>query len=125
MRLMNAMLCLATPVLMLGLTTCSDDAADTCVSLCEEQKDCPESEISDCDGYCKAATEYADTAGCGSQWEESLECMQDNVTCDDDNPAACSSQDSAFETCVTNYCASNQAYCATATADLLSYVDSD
>jgi len=79
---------------------------DDCKAACNVLTNCGLLHTSDCGTYC-AATVYSVTMnGCGSEFDAQNSCAKENMDCSM-AMTACSSQTTAFNKCVQDYCGSN------------------
>ena len=86
-------------VVLLGLSAVACGA--DCAQLCEDQQKCDGApKIDDCEKTCEDAEKDAEAAGCESQYEEALSCLDDQ---DDVCKAGegCKSENKALTECVT------------------------
>jgi len=88
-------------IVVLGLSAvgCGAD----CAALCEERKQCDgadeEDRDADCEKSCEEDEKHAEAAGCESQYEEALSCLDDHEdVCKAKD--ACASKDKALAECV-------------------------
>ncbi len=76
----------------------------TCISLCEQEKACPDtgtSETVDCNGTCRAFDNLARDGSCTSTWQDYVSCYSRAGAC-----AANPSCDvNALGVCIATYCA--------------------
>lgn len=84
-------------IILVALSTvaCGPD----CTALCEDAKECGDaSEELDCEERCEDNEKTAEAAGCETQYEDVLSCLDglDDV-CDDDG---CSSESKALQECM-------------------------
>lgn len=76
------------------------DVETGCIRMCEKANSCPDMEEQDCDGQCALITAVAEFAGCDTEWEDLVDCANENedLACDDDTDA-CDTEFEAFDSC--------------------------
>ena len=77
-----------------------DDDGPSCVSLCEDAKDCPGSDQTyDCGAGCREAENLVEEAGCSASYDTLLDCAGDaNDACNSD---ACAAESRALSDCLS------------------------
>jgi hypothetical protein len=79
--------------------------SDKCKSSCEDGKKCANASATekavDCGKFCDDIDNVSDAAGCNDQKDKLLDCEDGADAC---NSTSCSSQGTAWSTCVTTYC---------------------
>jgi hypothetical protein len=78
-----------------------------CHSACQQSNSCsPANGLLQCDSTCSAIDQQASVTGCGSEIEDWLDCVTQNV-CNTANQEACAPSLNARNTCVDAFCAKN------------------
>jgi hypothetical protein len=110
--LVRTLLTLALLFGSVGLYACGDDAEGDCISRCEEaqQKQC--TNIKNCTKTCQDSVALGQKAGCSSQVDAYISCLNSGDVCTTDT--RCDSQSTAFGTCMVPYCLQNVAECQAA-----------
>lgn len=93
-----------TAAFTLALAALALGCSNKCKSVCDDHKKCADAVPGekDCDKFCDDTDNVADTASCGAQKDDFLDCMDGlkNV-CDD---SSCTAKLEAWNTCTSSYC---------------------
>ncbi len=66
-----------------GLSGCGASYADLCENSCDCEGDCSDAELEECIEQGEELEDLADIAGCGSDFDDWVDCMDDNFVCED------------------------------------------
>jgi hypothetical protein len=88
-----------------GLYACGDDDEGDCISRCEEAQSKSCTSIKNCKQTCEDGVRLGNAAGCSSQTDAYINCLNSGDVCTTD--ARCQAQSNAYGTCVVTYCLAN------------------
>ena len=98
----------------LALTPVIVGCGADCEDVCEEAQDCPGADDDeDCSKICEDAESLNEDAGCEDAFDDYISCIddEDDICVEDETDISkipCSSEATAYGTCVGKYCASHQ-----------------
>ncbi len=87
-----------------ALAVLSSGCTDPCVALCEDNKECPDADVSiNCTDQCEAKKTNIEGQNCLAEYEDLVDCQTglDDVCTPGDQ---CAEPQATFDTCVTNAC---------------------
>ncbi|MBW2457422.1 MAG: hypothetical protein JRI68_23140 [Deltaproteobacteria bacterium] len=68
------------------LSGCGASYADLCEEACDCRGDCSDEELDECIAHGEELEDLANSDGCGDDFDDWVDCMDENFVCDDGDP---------------------------------------